>query len=115
MRTKRQGGVACGALAALPVCLLWQTDLQAQDVVLKECVALVQDVGRIEPDMAAELSRMTEGSLHLVDAGSPSYTSDDVDDPATGWIELFGAQNGHGSSLLGFFRKDNFECTILDQ
>lgn len=86
---------------------------QAQETVLWECVAIVQDVGRSDADMASELARWPDERLKLVEVDDPSYTSDDINDLGLKWIELFGAQNGHGSSLLGFFLKENFRCTVL--
>lgn len=86
---------------------------QAQEAGLRECVAIVQDVGRSDADMASELARWPDERLKLVEIDDPSYTSDDINDLGLKWIELFGAQNGHGSLLLGYFQKKSFQCTVL--
>lgn len=88
---------------------------QAQETVLRECIAIVQDVGRSDADMASQLARWPDGRLKLVEIDDPSYTSDDINNLKLKWIELFGAQNGHGSSLLGFFLKENFQCAVLKE
>jgi len=95
--------------AALCALLLAGT-VSAQVNTTFECVALVEDARREEASMASELIRWEDGRLRLVEKGAPSYAGEGPAKSESAWIDLFGAQAGHGSSYLGCFQARHFKC-----
>ncbi len=83
----------------------------AQDSVqLWECKALGEHVGKTEPNYSSDIARWPHGAFKTIERDADYYTSDRSDDPTVEWLEVFATPGGHGNTLIGFLKKENFEC-----
>lgn len=87
---------------------------QASAAQLYECVAQKRLAGREEPSVESAQSRLPDGQLRYLEKGDPGYASFAEAEPLPDWIGLFGAQNGHASSFLGFYRSKDFRCKKIE-
>lgn len=81
---------------------------------LYECVAQKRLAGREEPTPESAQSRLPDGQLRYLQKGDPGYASFDNGVQLPDWIGLFGAQNGHAGSFLGFYRSEDFRCEKVE-
>lgn len=82
----------------------------AQDVQSYECTAQKRLAGREEAAADSPQTRMPDGQPRYVEKGDPGYTGVEMGKAMPEWIELYGAQNGHASSFLGFYLSKDFKC-----
>lgn len=90
------------------------SDVHAQDVVTYECVAQNRLAGREEAKPESPQTLMRDGQPRYVEKGDPGYMSVEKGKAIPDWIELYGAQNGHASSFLGFYLAKDFKCGKVD-
>lgn len=83
----------------------------AQDVVqIWECKALGENVGKTEPNYTSEIMRWPDDRFRTIEQDADYYTSDNPEDADVSWLEVFATPGGHGNTLIGFLKKENFEC-----
>jgi hypothetical protein len=81
------------------------------DVQMHECVAMKKLMGREEGSMSSPQSQWLDGRMREVEKGDPGYAGIAKGKPIPVWIDLYGALNGHGNSLLGFYKSEHLKCT----
>jgi len=109
MKTVITCAVAGLLLAGLPI-----SDARAQDIQTYECVAQNRLAGREEAKPESPQTLMRDGQPRYVEKGDPGYMSVEKGEAIPDWIELYGAQNGHASSFLGFYKSKDFKCMKVD-
>lgn len=78
---------------------------------LYACTARVEDAGREDMKITAPLLRWSDGRLRRVERGQVTYYNG-LHPGAfkSKWIDLYAVPRGHGSTFLGSYLKDNFDC-----
>jgi membrane-bound inhibitor of C-type lysozyme len=103
------GLVACLGLGAATPAFAQNGETQ-----LMECRALADMGGKQEPSEGAGKLISSAGTERTVERGALYYTSDFNDRSLKGWLGMYGAQNGHGSSFVGYYPASRFACTMLE-
>lgn len=99
-----------GLILTIPFATASDTPIYAQYA----CQPITQDVGRIEPSVAAELSRFAEGYLNTVDIGGEYYATEIADAPLPEWIIVYGTEAQRGNSEIGYVQTNNLICEVSE-
>ena len=101
-RTVMAGGILIGLM---PIVASAQDAFQ-----IWECTALGENVGKTDPNYTSEIMRWPDDRFRTIEPEANYYTSDNPEDIDVSWLEVFATAGGHGNTLIGFLKKENFEC-----
>ena len=75
-----------------------------------QCKAVGENVGKTDPTYASDIMRWSDDRFRTVERDSDYYTGDNPDHPQTVWLAVYAVPNGHGNTLIGYLKKENFVC-----